>query len=108
MSIKLPDCTSLTYPAVNEAGISEVRTLVKLKEFIYPVKDLSIYKGHPALEKIGIAAGVTQGFEAFEGSKVNGFTIFGNVTDEERKETKRQMERYVKIYSYGSQGSQPM
>ena len=98
----------LTYPAVNEAGISEVRTLVKLKEFIYPVKDLSIYKGHPALEKIGIAAGVTQGFEAFEGSKVNGFTIFGNVTDEERKETKRQMERYVKIYSYGSQGSQPM
>lgn len=93
----------LASPAENEDGLSEVRTLVKLKEFIYPVKDLSIYKGHPTLEKIGMAAGVTQGFEAFEGSKVNGFTIFGNVTDEERKETKRQMERYVKIYSYGSQ-----
>lgn len=84
-------------------GLSEVRTLVKLKEFMYPVKDLSIYRGHPTLEKIGLAAGVNQGFEAFEGSKVNGFTIFGNVTDEERKETKRQMERYVKTYSYGSQ-----
>lgn len=93
----------LASPAENEDGLSEVRTLVKLKEFIYPVKDLSIYKGHPTLEMIGMAAGVTQGFEAFEGSKVNGFTIFGNVTDEERKETKRQMERYVKIYSYGSQ-----
>lgn len=98
----------LASPAVNEDGLSEVRALVKLKEFIYPVKDLSIYKGHPALEKIGIAAGVTQGFEVFEGSKVNGFTIFGNVTNEDREETKRQMERYVKIYSYGSQGSQPM
>lgn len=93
----------LASPAENEDGLSEVRALVKLKEFIYPVKDLSIYKGHPTLEKIGIAAGVVQGFDAFEGSKVNGFTIFGNVTDEERKETKRQMERYVKIYSYGSQ-----
>lgn len=93
----------LAGPAKNEDGLSEVRALVKLKEFIYPVKDLSIYKGHPTLEKVGIAVGVVQGFEAFEGSKVNGFTILGNVTDEEREEAKRQMERYVKIYSYGSQ-----
>lgn len=93
----------LERPAKNEDGLSEVRTLVKLKEFMYPVKDLSIYKGHPSLEAIGMAVGVTQGFEAFEGSKVNSFTILGKVTDEERKETKRQMERYVKIYSYGSQ-----
>lgn len=93
----------LARPAENEDGLSEVGSLVKLKEFIYPVKDMSIYKGHPALEKIGIAAGVTQGFDAFEGSRVNSFTILGNVTDEERQETKRQMEKYVKIYSYGSQ-----
>lgn len=93
----------LASPAENEAGLSEVRGLVKLKEFIYPAKDLSIYKGHPSLEKIGIAAGVAQGFDAFEGSKVNSFTILGNVTAEDREETKRQMERYVKIYSYGSQ-----
>lgn len=93
----------LASPAANEEGLSDLKTLVKLKEFIYPVKDLSIYKGHPTLEKAGIAAGVSQGFEAFEDSKVNGFTILGNVTDEEREEMKRQMEQYVKIHSYGVQ-----
>lgn len=93
----------LAKAAEDEDGLSAVGTLVKLKEFIYPVKNLSIYKNHPALNKIGMAPGVFLGFEAFEGSKVNGFTILGNVTDEEREEIKRQMERYVKIYSYGSQ-----
>lgn len=95
----------LACSAENEDGLSEVRALVKLKEFIYPVKDLAIYRGHPALEEIGMAAGVTQGFEAFEDSKVDGFTVLGNVTDEELEETRQQMEKYVKIYSYGSQSA---
>lgn len=95
----------LVKPAVNEAGLSAVCRLSKLWEFIYPVKDLTVYKGHPALESIGMAAGITHGFEVFEGSKVNKFTVLGKATHEELEEIKKQMERYVKIYTYVSQST---
>ena len=93
----------LAEPAGNENGLAAVRGLANLKEFIYPVKDLSVYKGHPALESIGIASGARHGFEAFEGSRVNGFTVLGRASDEELKSVREQMEKYVKIYSYGSE-----
>lgn len=90
-------------PAGNEDGLAALRGLANLKEFIYPVKELSVYKGHPALENIGMAVGVRHGFEAFEGSGVNSFTILGRVSDEELKLVREQTEKYVKIYSYGSE-----
>lgn len=93
----------LAEPAGNEDGLAAVRGLVKLKEFIYPVKDLSVYKGHPALESIGMAAGVSHGFDAFEGSRVNRFTVLGRVSDEELESVRTQMKKYVKIYSYSSE-----
>lgn len=40
---------------------------------------------------------------AFEGSRVNQFTVVGRVTHEEIEEMKKQMERYVKIYTYMSE-----
>lgn len=93
----------LAKSAIDEAGLLVVCRLPKLKKFIYPVKDLSIYKGHSVLESIGMVAGVTHGFEVFEGSSVNQFTVVGKVTHEELEEIKKQMERYVKIYTYMSE-----
>ncbi len=93
----------LAEPAGNEDGLAAVRNLTKLKEFLYPVKDLSVYKSHPALESIGMAAGVRHGFEAFEGSRVNSFTVLGRAPREEMEDVKKQMGKYVKIYSYGSE-----
>ena len=93
----------LAEPAGNEDGLAAVRGLAKLKEFIYLVKDLSVYKGHPALESIGMAAGVRHGFEAFEGSRVNCLTVLGRTSDEELEFVRKQMKKYVKIYSYSSE-----
>ena len=72
-----------------------MRGLVNLKEFIYPVKDLSVYKGHPALESIGMAAGVSHGFEAFEGGRVDCFTVLGRVSDEELESVREQSFRWI-------------
>ncbi len=92
----------LAEPAENEDGLSAVRALPRLKEFVYPVKDLSIYKGHPTLESIGMAAGAAHGFEALEGTRVNQFTVIGKVTDGELQEIKMHTEKYVRLRAYGS------
>lgn len=96
---KLTEFT-LTKPAEREEGLSAVSGLTKLKEFIYPVRDISIYKGHGTLECVGMDASVTEGFEVFAGSKVESFTLFGNVPDGQPERIKEQMEKYVKIRSW--------
>ncbi len=90
--------------AESEEGLSAVRELTKLKEFIYPVKDISIYEGHKTLESVGMAADVAEGFEAFAGSKVNSFVLFGGATETQTEAIRRQMEKYVKLYSWGTEG----
>lgn len=102
---KLTEFT-LTRPAENEDGLLAVSELGKLKEFIYPVKDLSIYKGVKVLERAGMADDITGGFEVFEGSRVNSFTLIGNSLPGERvrercNEITRQMEKYVKMQGGG-------
>ncbi len=91
----------LTRPAENEDGLWAVEHLTQLKEFIYPVKDISIYKGHKTLELAGMDACVTDSFEIFAGSKVRSFTIFGDVSMEYAHKIYGEMEKYVKIRSYG-------
>lgn len=38
-----------------------------------------MYANHPNLERVGMAAGGVQGFEAFAGSKVNSFMVCGRL-----------------------------
>ena len=94
---------SLPAAALDEAGLSAVRELKKLKEFIYPVKDLQVYQNHPALEKVGMAADVEQNFAVFAGSKVNSFTVCGSISEEALKEIAEKMGQYVKLGSFGCQ-----
>ena len=93
----------LAVAARNEEGISAVCGLTKLKEFIYPVKDLQIYANHPSLERVGMAAEVEQDFAVFAGSKVNSFTVCGSIPKEKLEETAKKMEEYVNLCSYGFQ-----
>lgn len=111
----LPALTKLTEfhlaaASANEEGLSAIKELTKLKEFIYPVRELKVYAGHPNLEQVGMAAGGVQGFEAFAGSKVNSFMVCGSLMtggseDEEMKWLAANMKQYVKIYSYGRKGT---
>lgn len=94
----------LYVPAANEDGLAMVRNLEKLKSFIYPVKNLKVYEGHPGLITVGLSADVMQGFEAFANSQVNSFMICGNVSEQHMEKVKKEMEPYVKICSYGSRG----
>lgn len=90
--------------AESEDGLLAVGELTKLKEFIYPVKDISIYAGHKTLECVGMAADVAEGFEAFAGSKVNSFTLLGGATEVQTEAVRKQMDKYVKLYSWGTEG----
>ncbi len=86
--------------ARNEEGLFAVPKLVKLKNFIYPVVDVGIYKNHPCLENVGMAAGVRQDFEVFAGSRVREFTVCGDITEEQMQDLYQKMKQYVRIYSY--------
>ncbi|MFG6392809.1 MAG: hypothetical protein K1W24_01260 [Lachnospiraceae bacterium] len=104
--VKLPKLYKfcLLEPAKNEDGLMAVKDFTNLKEFIYPVKDLSIYKDCPGIKKIGIAPCVKSGFEALEGSQVNEFIICGSVSWQQVKKVAGYIEKYVKLECYGSQG----
>lgn len=91
----------LTETAQNEDGLSAVGGLKKLKEFTYPVKDLSIYKEHMTLKKAGMADCVRGGFEVFQGSGVTGFTMIGDATMKQAEIIADRMRRYVKLECYG-------
>ena len=95
----------LTEAARNEAGLSAVCGLTKLKEFVYPVRDLQIYANHPSLERVGMAADIEQSFAVFAGSKVNSFTVCGSIPKEKLDDMAKEMKQYVNLYSYGSQGA---
>lgn len=92
----------LAMNAADETGLSALGSLTKLKSFIYPVRDLSIYKGHPSLIKVGFAKDVDKGFEVFAGSPVNSFTVIGTMDDNHGEQIRKEMEKYVNISSYGS------
>ncbi|MCI9078431.1 MAG: hypothetical protein HFH68_05810 [Lachnospiraceae bacterium] len=88
----------LPEPAGNEDGLTAISSLENLKEFIYPVKDLSVYKDCGKIEKIGIASSGVHGFEALEGSRVNGFTVCGSARRSSKylNEISEKMQKYIK------------
>lgn len=94
----------LITPAANEDGLAIVQKLDKLKSFIYPVKNLEIYEGHPSLKTIGLSPDVTQGFEVFANSQVESFIICDMVSEQHMKQIEAEFERYVKINSFGCRG----
>lgn len=93
----------LTKHAENEDGLTAIKGMANLKEFIYPVKDLSIYKGCKKIEKIGIASSSVHGFEALEGSNVNEFFVCGEASGDIRylDQIAEEMSKHVKhLYGY--------
>lgn len=91
----------LLQPAEEESGLAAIRDMLKLEEFKYPVKDISVYAGHPNIKEVYFTSEVEDGFEIFAGSKVTSFTICGKTTKEHMKEINDKMNQYVKISSYG-------
>lgn len=91
----------LIEPAGNEDGLITVSSMANLKEFIYPVKDLSVYKDCRKIKKIGIASSGVHGYEALEGSNVDGFTICGTERGNSRYHDKivENIKKYIK-YPY--------
>lgn len=91
----------LQEPAGNEDGLIAISSMANLKEFIYPVKDLSVYKDCRKIEKIGIASSGVHGYEALEGSNVDGFTICGTERGNSRYHSKivENIKKYIK-YPY--------
>ena len=91
----------LPEPAENEDGLIAIKDMVNLKEFIYPVKDLSIYKDCQKIQKIGIASSGVHGYEALEGSNVDEFVICGTERGNSRyhNEITENIKKYIK-YPY--------
>jgi Protein involved in beta-1,3-glucan synthesis len=90
------------YKALDEKGLANLVKLTKLTSFEYPVKDISIYKGCDNLTNVGFAPDVKGDFSIFEGGKVSSFMVCGKTTDLKMKSIAKNMNKYVKIWSYGN------
>ncbi len=93
--------------ALDEEGLKAVPKLTKLKEFIYPVRNLEIYRDHPTLKNPGFVLNSGHSFEVFAGTKVDSFTLIGNenkITREDTNKVAEDMGHYVELFSYGSIG----
>lgn len=98
---------SLIEPAIDERGLAAVPELTKLKEFIYPVKNIEIYKNHPSLKNPGFVVMDDQSYDIFSGTMINSFTIIGRKdrnTDEDLERLSNEIGQYVKLSSYGAIG----
>lgn len=95
-------------PAKNEDGLMAIGGMTKIKIFIYPVKNLMIYKDVPGIVEAGIAYNNDGEFEVFKESKLNSFMLIGNGEKDMMKKAesiKNDIEKYgLKITSYGSVG----
>lgn len=97
----------LTQPAIDERGLAAVPELTKLKEFIYPVRNLEIYKNHPSLINPGFVVSDDQSYDVFSGTAVTSFTIIGSKdrnTEADLERLSNEIGQYVKLSSYGAIG----
>lgn len=98
---------SLLQPVADEKGLAAVPELTKLKEFIYPVRDIEIYRNHPSLKNPGFVVTEEQSYDVFAETVISSFTIIGTKgrnTRQDLKAIRDEIGQYVDLRSYGAIG----
>lgn len=88
--------------AQDEESLPQIQCLKKLKEFSYPVKDLSVYQNLPKLKRIGVCNEGLQNIDSLAGSNVNVVQVLSVRSDEEMKNIIKEIKQYVELLSYGA------
>lgn len=89
--------------AKDESHIMFSGELKKLKQFIYPVGDLSIFKNCMSLKQIGVDASRLKGLDDISECNIDGITIFHATSEEHAKSAVAEFKKHFKLQSYGWQ-----
>ena len=90
--------------AENEEGLVYIKSLPNIKEFEYPVGDMSLYSDCEKLEHIGIDAAHFKNPEELKDSNVSSVMVFNAISEKEAKNVIKQVEEYISLSSYGYTG----
>lgn len=90
--------------AKDESGLKYLPELKKLKEFRHPVADLTLYQGLEKLDTIGIDMPNVNHVEALENSPIRSVWLYRVQNRREGKNLINEIEKYVKLSSYGIVG----
>ncbi|MEK5416906.1 SMI1/KNR4 family protein [Paenibacillus sp. FSL L8-0708] len=89
--------------AIDESHIEVIGELKKLKQFTYPVGDLTILKNCMSLKQIGVDASRLKGLEEISDCNIVDITIFHATSKENAKSVVAEFNKYFKLQSYGWQ-----
>ncbi|MBY3620581.1 SMI1/KNR4 family protein [Acinetobacter sp. CUI P1] len=89
--------------AKDESHLELLGELKMLKQFTYPVGDLSVFKNCMSLKQIGVDASRFKGLEEISDCKIVDITIFHATSEENAKSVVAEFNKYFKIQSYGWQ-----
>lgn len=92
----------LSQNAKEENGLQYLKELPQLKEFNYPVSDMTIYTGCDRLEEIGIDAVSFQNPQVLKDSNIKGVMVYNARNEEEAENIIHAVQQHVKLYHYGT------
>ncbi|UZW13268.1 hypothetical protein OSC52_15650 [Clostridium pasteurianum] len=75
----------------------------KLKELIYPIRDMKIIKNCINLRTIGVDASKLENLEYIRGLNITSITIFNATSEENAQAVVSEFKKYCKLQSYGWQ-----
>lgn len=89
--------------AVDEYNIGNFKEMEKLKELIYPIRDMKIIKNCINLRTIGVDASKLENLEYIRGLNITSITIFNATSEENAQAVVSEFKKYCKLQSYGWQ-----
>ncbi|MFF2092142.1 hypothetical protein [Paenibacillus sp. NPDC058174] len=89
--------------AIDESQMEVIGELKKLKQFTYPVGDLTIFKNCMSLKQIGVDASRFKGLEEISDCNIVDLTIFYATSEENAESVVAEFQKFFKLQSYGWQ-----
>lgn len=88
---------------MDEYNIGNFKEMEKLKELIYPIRDMKIIKNCINLRTIGVDASKLENLEYIRGLNITSITIFNATSEENAQAVVSEFKKYCKLQSYGWQ-----
>lgn len=92
---------SLREKAKDEKGLRFIKELKHLKEFEYPVTDVSVYLENEKLEKIGLASKKIKNAKKLKGTQISSVIVCNAENEKQAQKIIKEVEKYIDLRSSG-------
>lgn len=92
---------SLREKAQDENGLRFIKELKHLKEFEYPVTDVSVYLENEKLEKIGLASKKIKNAKKLKGTQISSVIVCNAESEKQAQKIIKEVEKYIDLRTSG-------